>query len=302
MQVIMYQTNAFTDVPFGGRSAAIVPDANSLSDEDIQSILRVVKLEKTAFIFKIDEENYRVRFFREEKEIKFCGYATIASFFTLGEKGYLDGVENGKIRVYQHTEVGTSPIDIHFENWKIVNVEMYKNTPTLLKEYREMDGTEKVLNIKVGDVGLGEEELFPELIYSGNHDIIVPVKSKEILNNVSLNHRSMMKILKNSGISIEETPWIHVFTINKNNHVECRQFEVMAHEIKERSCSGSANVGMVFYLNRHSLLNGRKIVCNQGDYINSPSIVNCSVDESELEHPIKIGGMGNIFFEGVVRF
>lgn len=302
MQVIIYQTNAFTDVPFGGRAAAIIPDANSLSEEDIRSILRVVKLEKTAFIFKIDEENYKVRFFREEKEIKFCGYATIASFFTLGEKGYLDGVENGKIRVYQHTEVGKNPIDIYFENWKIVNVEMYKNTPTLLKEYRKVEGTDRVLNITTEDLGLGDMELFPELIYSGNHDLIVPVKSKEILRNVALNHRSMVKILKSSGITIDEAPWIHIFTINGDNHVECRQFEVMAHEIKERSCSGSANVGMVFYLNRHNLLNGRKIVCNQGDFINSPSIVHCSVDETELEYPIKIGGMGNIFFEGVVRF
>lgn len=302
MQVIIYQTNAFTDIPFGGRSAAIVPDSNSLSDDDIQKILRVVKLEKTAFIFKIDDENYRVRFFREEKEIKFCGYATIASFFTLGEKGYLEGVENGKIRIYQHTQVGKNPIDIYFKDWKTVKVEMYKTTPTLLKEYNDIYDTEKILNIKSEDIGIGEVELFPELIYSGNHDLIVPVKSRETLKNVKLSHRNMIRILKSSRIPIEDAPWIHIFTINGNNHVECRQFEVLPHEIKERSCSGSANVGMVFYLNRHELLKGRKIVCNQGDFINSPSIVHCEIDESELEYPIKIGGMGNIFFEGVVRF
>lgn len=301
MQVIIYQTNAFTDIPFGGKSAGIVPDSSNLSDEDIAKILRAVDLEKMAFIYKIDEENFRVRFFKRKEEIKFCGYTTIASFFTMGQKGYLDGVENGIVRVYQHTAIGKNPIDIYFKNWDIVRVEMHKNSPTLLHIYENLELVKAMLNISEEDIGVGDIKLYPELIYSGRQDIIVPVKTREILQSVSPSYENIIELLKENGIAISEAPRVHVFTINDDESIECRQFEILAHEISERACSGTANVGMVFFLKRHSLISNREVLCLQGNFMDSPSKIYCEITDLEKEYPIKIGGMGNIFFEGIVK-
>ena len=111
MEINIYQVDAFSDKPFGGNPAGVVPDAKQLSYDDMQNIAKEMNLSETAFVIPIDKNNYQVKFFTPIKEVDFCGHATIGSFYTLAHKGYLPPIYNG-IKVYQETKAGRLAVEI----------------------------------------------------------------------------------------------------------------------------------------------------------------------------------------------
>ena len=93
MKKVIYQVDAFSDVPFGGNPAGVVPNAIGLNHIQMLKIAREMNLSETAFIFplKDDVADYEVRFFTPTQEVDLCGHATIASFFALASKGIITG-------------------------------------------------------------------------------------------------------------------------------------------------------------------------------------------------------------------
>ena len=69
-KIEIYQLDAFTDVPFGGNPAGVVPHAEGLSDEHMQKIAREMNLSETAFVTDLrqakqapGDPDFLVRFF-----------------------------------------------------------------------------------------------------------------------------------------------------------------------------------------------------------------------------------------------
>jgi len=81
-----YQVDAFTDKPFGGNPAGVVPLEEWLSEELMQQIATEKNLSETAFIVKNDR-GYHIRWFTPDYEIDLCGHATLGSAFVI--KKYL---------------------------------------------------------------------------------------------------------------------------------------------------------------------------------------------------------------------
>lgn len=79
----MYQVDAFTQQLFKGNSAAVLVLEEWLSDDLMQNIALENNLAETAFVKKIDNENYQIRWFSPTVEIDFCGHATLASAYVL---------------------------------------------------------------------------------------------------------------------------------------------------------------------------------------------------------------------------
>jgi len=78
----LYQIDAFTDRPFAGNPAAVVPLQQWLPDEVMQAIAAENNLSETAF-FVLEGAGYRLRWFMPIGEIDLCGHATLASAFVI---------------------------------------------------------------------------------------------------------------------------------------------------------------------------------------------------------------------------
>lgn len=79
MKIKTFIVDAFTDKAFKGNPAGVC-----LLDEPIESILmqsiaNELNLSETAFITKIKDEKFNIRYFTPTTEIGFCGHATLAS-------------------------------------------------------------------------------------------------------------------------------------------------------------------------------------------------------------------------------
>ena len=78
MQYPIYQINAFSDHPFGGNSAWVVPLTAWLPDELMLAIAKQNAVAETAFF--IDQgTSVALRWFTPDHEIDLCGHATLAT-------------------------------------------------------------------------------------------------------------------------------------------------------------------------------------------------------------------------------
>lgn len=82
MRLPLFQVDAFTDRPFGGNPAAVVPLRQWLADECLQAIAMENNLSETAF-FVPSGGGYHIRWFTPEFEMDLCGHATLAAAFTI---------------------------------------------------------------------------------------------------------------------------------------------------------------------------------------------------------------------------
>ena len=79
MKLPIYQVDAFASEVFRGNPAAVVPYAEPLSTELMQSIAMENNLSETAFIQASGPGHYRIRWFTPAVEVDLCGHATLAA-------------------------------------------------------------------------------------------------------------------------------------------------------------------------------------------------------------------------------
>src|SRR5258708_36469096 len=83
------QLDVFTDHAFGGNPLAVFPEAEGISDEQMQQIAREMNLSETVFVLPSDKEALRrLRIFSPGNELPFAGHPIVRTWNSLaGEAG-----------------------------------------------------------------------------------------------------------------------------------------------------------------------------------------------------------------------
>lgn len=82
MRLPLFQVDAFTDTPFTGNPAAVVPLQKWIPDSLMQAIAAENNQSETAF-FSREGSAFKLRWFSPTTEISLCGHATMASAHVL---------------------------------------------------------------------------------------------------------------------------------------------------------------------------------------------------------------------------
>ena len=82
-----FVVDAFTDRPFAGNPAAVVPLSEWRDDAWLQNVAMEMNLSETAFLVT-EGDGYRLRWFTPKTEVALCGHATLASAHVLWNEGY----------------------------------------------------------------------------------------------------------------------------------------------------------------------------------------------------------------------
>ncbi|KXX70077.1 PhzF family phenazine biosynthesis protein [Flammeovirga sp. SJP92] len=90
MTLTIYQIDAFCEKIFKGNPAAVVPLGKWIDDELMQNIAMENNLAETVFFVK-ENDQYAIRWFTPETEIRLCGHATLASAHYLFEHDHFEG-------------------------------------------------------------------------------------------------------------------------------------------------------------------------------------------------------------------
>lgn len=105
--VAVHWLDVFTDRPFAGNPLAVLPDADELSDDQLQSIARELGLSETAFVFGGAE---RLRIFTPTFEVPLAGHPVVGTTYLLARLGRIgEGTH-----VFQ-TGVGDTPVEVEGE-------------------------------------------------------------------------------------------------------------------------------------------------------------------------------------------
>lgn len=85
MKYKVFQVDAFSQGPFSGNPAAVIPLDSWLDDETLQKIADEINLSETAFFVRLENGHYQLRWFTPTVEVRLCGHATLATAHVLFE-------------------------------------------------------------------------------------------------------------------------------------------------------------------------------------------------------------------------
>jgi len=291
-----YLVDAFTSKPFGGNAAGVVPDADGLSETEMQQIARELNQSETAFLFTSGKENvdFRVRFFTPKEEINFCGHATIgAAWLLAAERGWLE-----RERIVFETNIGLVPVRLEKDGAELRSVTMTQVAPRVKEVPAENAEIARLAGIDVKDL----DERFPvRLAYTGNWHLLIPVKTRSAIDQAKPLLSELGAL--NRAMDVSTT---HLFTFETGNdyHLYTRDF-CPAIGIPEDPVTGAANGALAGYLILEHILpadQAHALKIAQGDAIGRPGTLFVTIAPGQDGPVIQVGGTGHITTAGTLRF
>ncbi|WP_294666198.1 PhzF family phenazine biosynthesis protein [uncultured Fusobacterium sp.] len=288
--------DSFTTEVFKGNPAGVLLGADGLKDEEMQNIAKELGYPETVFLFLSKPEKIKVRFFTPKEEIDLCGHATIAYGTALVECGIIQ-VAEGENQIGIETNLGILPIVIKMKNNKVENVMMYQASPKIDQNFIiNKNELAEALNISSDSFEDGIEIV---KAYTGVWDLMIPLKRKEILNEINGNMEKIRKISEKLDIIS-----LHPFYIEKigtETKLYARNFAPIV-DIDEEAATGTSNGALIYYLYTiEKIESGKIIVVTQGEKLGKKSEIMGKVQIKDEKLDVLIGGTAVKFVEGKIE-
>jgi trans-2,3-dihydro-3-hydroxyanthranilate isomerase len=111
------QVDVFTDRPLQGNALAVFPDAEGLSDDEMQALALEMNVSETCFVLPptaagtAEGADYRVRIFTPGRELPFAGHPAIGTAWVLADERRIT-LDLGATQVRQEVAIGVLPLRI----------------------------------------------------------------------------------------------------------------------------------------------------------------------------------------------
>jgi len=300
-----YQVDVFTRQPFGGNPVAVFPEAQGLTDYQLQQIAREMNLSETVFVLAPTNQAavVRLRMFTPTQEIPFAGHPVLGTFYVLAQLGLI-AVTDGVTRLMQECNIGLFPVEIHAREGEVTRVMMTQPKPLFLGSVEE---TEDLFDI-AESLGLSINQIVGTkkpvmMVSTGLPVVIVPVRTLTAVRSIVPDAAAIVGVCERLG-----TNGIMVFTtmtVEDHATVHTRMF-APAIGIFEDPATGSASGAMGAYLVHNGLVEVgpmTELIVEQGYEIERPSriLVQIESDDDAIQE-VKVGGQCVMVVEGTLNF
>jgi trans-2,3-dihydro-3-hydroxyanthranilate isomerase len=300
-----YQADVFTDEPFGGNPVAVIPEAEGLSDDQLQQIAREMNLSETVFVFPPTDKAavVRLRIFTPTQEIPFAGHPVIGTFFILAELGIIR-VKESLTRVMQECNIGLFPVELHAVAGLVERIVMTQPKPEFLGPIEETEDLYKVASA----LGLSKHVIadtkWPiEVVSTGLPVMIVPVRTLTAVRSIRPDATAIADLCRRFGAN-----GLMVFTtvtVEPSATVHTRMFAPSI-GILEDPATGSASGALGAYLVQNGVVDVlpvTEIIAEQGFEIDRPSSIFIQVEsDDDIIQSVKVGGQCVKVIEGTLNF
>lgn len=300
-----YQADVFTNLPFGGNPVAVIPDAQGLTDQELQQIAREMNLSETVFVFPPTEEiaTAKIRIFTPTQEIPFAGHPVIGAFYVLGKLNRLP-LHEPVTRLVHECNIGLFPVELHVRKGQIHRVVMSQPKPEFIGS---IDAIEDLYDIAKA-LGLSKSfitgaKLPIQVVSTGLPVIIVPVRSLTAVKSIVPDSAVINELCERHGAN-----GIMVFTtitVEELSTVHTRMFASPI-GVTEDPATGSASGALGAYLVRHGVVEVRpitEIIAEQGYEMDRPSLIHIEVEsDDDAIQTVKVGGQVVMIIEGRLSF
>ena len=285
--------DAFTSEPFSGNPCAVLPQAEGLTDAQMQKIAMETNLSETAFVFPSDKATVKVRYFMPRKEIPFAGHPTIATAMMLAQEGLLPH-QRPVATVDFEFNIGVLPVDIHLdEDGKPIKAVMTQQKPAFGHILDKGDLTECL--------GIGVDDLLDnapiQVVSTGVPFLLVPVNALDVLRKARVNRAPFQALL--SQIGVDAAYLFHLGGFAPDADAHGRLFSSTAGS--EDPFTGSAAGCMGAYMARYGLGTGPAYAVEQGHLMGRPGMGTVEVHGAgDAIEWVKVGGCAVKTIEGII--
>lgn len=253
---------AFTSTPKGGNPAGVWIGETLPEPQEMQRIAADIGFSETAFVAPSKGSKRTVRYYSPEAEVPFCGHATIATGVALGKKA-----GSG---IYQfETTIGTIPVEVSEHNGEmraaLTSVEPKFEWPSgiLLKDALS------ALGWSMADL---DSSIPPARAFGGNWHLVLAVKSKQRLDNLSYDFDKLKQIMLDDDLTTLQLIW------RENDEFIHSRNPFPVGGVVEDSATGAAAVALGGYLREANLINApQNINILQGEIMGWPSLLTLSI-------------------------
>jgi len=288
-----YIVDAFTDTLFGGNPAGVVilPEgADFPDDETCVKTAAELRYSETAFIKRLGDNEFNIRYFTPAAEVELCGHATIGSFAALRYGGYI-----GDGDFMNHTISGDLNISVSGQR-----VLMDMATPVKINEITEYDALKElytIMGLDYDDLKARGLALTPQMVSTGLPDIMMPVPTLADLEAIDPDFKAL------SDLSARyEVVGVHAFTRDGDDatcHV--RNFAPL-YDIDEEAATGTSNGALTYYGYLNGFVkSGDDCKFIQGEKMKRPSVIESHIEVDGDKCLIRVGGGGVMLAEGEIN-
>ncbi len=290
----IYQIDAFTSQRFQGNPAGVVPNADGLTDSQMQAIAKELNNAETAFILSptADDHEVWVRFFTPTVEVPSCGHATVSAH-------YVRALENNlpSGTVHQRIGLGILPVDI-LNRGSDYRITMTQGEVEIFPKLNSA-----VQGRLLEALGLTARDIDPkcpvQIASTGHSKVIIGIRSRSVLNSLAPDLSALTQISKEIDCN-----GFFVFTFDSPDEEILTYGRMFAPAIgiPEDPVTGNANGPLGAYLVKNKLIdpmNGLvRFKGKQGEAIGRPGIVRVEVDVEDGEPVrVRVGGDAVVAFK-----
>ena len=237
VQYKYYICDVFTKKRFGGNPLAVLPEAEGLTDKQMQQIAREFNFSESSFVFPPENGNTRkVRIFTPAVEVPFAGHPNIGTAFVLASSGMIGDLHESTEIIFEEI-AGLVPIFLRKFDKSSIWCEFQAPEKLSIGEKVSVEDLASAISLDSGDIIT--ETHPPQRASVGLPFVIAELKDRQALEQASVNIEGFRKLA-----SQYKTRFTHIY-IRSNDEFDVRTrmfgpFDGMM----EDPATGSANCAL----------------------------------------------------------
>jgi len=249
----------FSEKPFGGNQLAVIPDATSLPEADLQRIAREFNFSETTFVYPPEnpEHQAKVRIFTPTMEIPFAGHPVIGTVIALTDLG----APNDMI-----LELGVGPLHCQIEGGQ---ARFVTSSPLEIMAKPDLDLVARTLGLARDAIKTDTHA--PTMATLGLPFTITEIVSREALAASVVDVNSMRIGAAQYPASLDFAQFIYW---REKDRVHARMFAPL-NNIPEDPATGSASATLGALLAKLSV-EDQAFTIYQGEDMGRPSVIGVS--------------------------
>lgn len=283
MNLPFYIVDVFTEKKYAGNQLAVFLDANSLSTQQMQQVAREINFAESTFVTKLDGHNSTatIRIFTPEHEMQFAGHPIIGTSWVLMHKV----LKNQPDKITVSVPVGEIPVrQVGDLVW------LQAAQPQFLDVFSKEDFT-IFSNLRSTDF---EDNFAIQEVTTGSAFVIVPVKTKNALQNLILDKEKTNEWLKKHCKTNHRALYFYCIDDEK---LSSRMLCIENNQLIEDAATGSASTCLQAFLLKYYATE-IQMINHQGDFINRPSQIYFDGKLTNNDFDINIGGKSQFIAKG----
>lgn len=317
------QVDVFTDRPLAGNPLAVFPEAEGLSDAEMQALAREMNLSETTFVLPpsdggaLEGATYRMRIFTPGIELPFAGHPSIGTAWVLADERRFP-LTAPRTEVRQEVGIGVLPLAIEVREGaaggageppelSVGEVTMTQGAPRVLEAIRPTDLVDLCTALELDAHALGWAEAdgrswdvagaAPTVVTTGLPYLVVPMRDRAALAAIPTERAwAVAQVARRYGCDSAALVALGTSGAVADADVHVRVLIDPATGIVEDPATGSAAGPIAVYL---GLLRGarwarQRLVLEQGVEIGRPSRLVAEVDFEADGSPLEVRVSGGV--------